>query len=87
MPKESGLRIRSCFLAVLLLGANSNLAKAAEVRSGRIVRPNVSPVVTTLNRATINGTGVTRPGAGPSRLGGPAKAVARINGTSIRRKN
>jgi hypothetical protein len=38
------------------------------------------------NRATINGTGMTRVGSGPSTLGGPAKATG-INGTGIRAKH
>jgi hypothetical protein len=35
----------------------------------------------------INGTGVHRPGAGPAVIGGPAKNVAGINGTTIRAKH
>ena len=40
-----------------------------------------------LSRGTIDGMGVTRPGVGPSRVGGPAKVVSGINGTTIRPKH
>jgi hypothetical protein len=38
------------------------------------------------NRGMIDGTKLVRPGYGPSTIGGPAKAVASINGTTIRPK-
>jgi len=47
----------------------------------QIVRPAA------LNRGTINGTNLTRPGVGPSSIGGPAKPVAGISGTTIRPKH
>jgi hypothetical protein len=34
--------------------------------------------------AKIDGTGIFRPGSGPSGIGGPAKSLAGINGTAIR---
>ncbi len=46
-----------------------------------IVRPGV------LNRGTINGTTFARPGVGSSSVGGPAKPVAGISGTTIRPKH
>jgi hypothetical protein len=39
------------------------------------------------NRGVIDGTAMTRPGRSPSGVGGPAKAVAGINGTTIRPKH
>jgi hypothetical protein len=36
------------------------------------------------NRGVIDGTKLVRPGFGPSTIGGPAKTVASINGTTIR---
>jgi hypothetical protein len=56
--------------------------------------PQVAPrgagpigTATATNHAAINGTGLTRPGYGPGTVGGPAKAVAGINGTSVRPKH
>ncbi len=48
--------------------------------------PNARPVVRSVvvNRGTINGTGLTRPGVGPSGIGGPKKPVTGISGTTIR---
>ena len=46
-----------------------------------IVRPSA------LNRGTINGTTFARPGVGSSSVGGPAKPVAGISGTTIRPKH
>jgi len=48
------------------------------VHANPVVRPWV------LNRGTINGTTLSHRGIGPSNVGGPAKTVAGINGTSIR---
>ncbi len=64
-----------------------NLAKA-EGGPGGIVRPAPIPAVTAiaLNRGTINGTSLVRRGFGPSGVGGPARAVAGISGTTIRPK-
>jgi hypothetical protein len=48
--------------------------------------PPVAPIVAnhgTVN-GTINGTGLVRPSHAPAVIGGPAKAVASINGTTIR---
>ncbi|MGB7098440.1 MAG: hypothetical protein WBD95_06685 [Xanthobacteraceae bacterium] len=46
--------------------------------SNLIVRPVV------VNRSAVNGTSLIRPGSAPSGIGGPAKTVAGINGTTIR---
>lgn len=52
----------------------------------KIVRPLVTPP--TVGPATgINGTGVVRPGHGPGTVGGAAKNLAAINGTTIRPKH
>lgn len=68
-------------------GAAGGLAKTDE-GFGRppILKPNASPIVSpaALNRGTINGTSQIRPRVGPSRVGGPAKTVGGINGTTIR---
>ncbi|MGO9702734.1 MAG: hypothetical protein ACLPX7_26140 [Xanthobacteraceae bacterium] len=37
-----------------------------------------------MNRSAINGTNLIRAGSAPSGIGGPAKTVAGINGTTIR---
>ena len=44
--------------------------------------PVIKPFV--LNRGTINGTTLNHRGVGPSNIGGPAKTIVGINGTSIR---
>ena len=49
--------------------------------ANQIVRPVV------VNRGTINGTNFVRPGIGSSSVGGPAKSVAGISGTTIRPKH
>jgi hypothetical protein len=67
--------------------ATGGLAKT-EDSLGRPTVPalNECPLVraAALNRGTINGTGLTRPGVGPSRVCGLAKTVAGINVTTIR---
>ena len=58
---------------------------------GSLGRPlsNANPIVrpAALNRGTINGTNLARPGFGPSSVGGPAKQVTGISGTTIRPKH
>jgi hypothetical protein len=49
--------------------------------ANRIVRPVVP------NLGTVNGTNFVRPGVGSSSIGGPAKPVAGISGTTIRPKH
>jgi hypothetical protein len=51
-------------------------------------RPPFHAVVnpTAPNRGAINGTGLTRRGFGPAAIGGPARPVAGISGTTIRPK-
>jgi hypothetical protein len=70
--------------------AKAAVGNAAVGSSGaKLANPGASPIATTtaINRATINGTGLARPGSGPGIVGGPAKTVAGINGTSIRPKH
>jgi hypothetical protein len=68
-------------------------AKAGDglARTGAALgRPsNANPIVrpAALNRGTINGTNLARPGFGPSSVGGPAKSAVGINGTTIRPKH
>jgi hypothetical protein len=38
------------------------------------------------NRGTISGTAMTKPGTSISGIGGPAKSVAGINGSTIKRR-
>lgn len=70
-------------------GANSSGGLART--SGAFGRPpsNANPIVrpVVVNRGTINGTNLARPGLGPSSIGGPAKPVAGISGTTIRPKH
>lgn len=74
------------------LGAAENkpasLANAGAGGPGNL-RPNPGPMVTATaaSRGRIDGAGLIRPGIAPSGLGGPAKAVARINGTTFRPKH
>jgi hypothetical protein len=51
-----------------------------------VLKPNPNPIIgpTPLNRGTTNGAGQIPTRVGPSGVGGPAKSVAGINGTSIR---
>jgi hypothetical protein len=53
---------------------------------GSFERPTASVIVgpVVVNRSAINGTELIRPGSAPSGIGGPAKTVASINGTTIR---
>ena len=50
------------------------------------LRPNASPIArpTVLSRGAINGADLNRRGVGASSVGGPAKTVAGINGTTVR---
>jgi len=48
-----------------------------------LVRSGVPP--TSVSRATVTGTGMTRVGAGPSAVGGVAKSGGAIGGSSFRR--
>ncbi len=63
--------------------AEGRLKRATVLRAA--TSPGLYPG--TLNRATINGTGMTRPGLGQQSIGGPAKTFAGIGGTAIRSKH
>jgi hypothetical protein len=72
-------------------GEPSGLRPAAPLpaaAAGRppILKPNAGSIVSpsASSRGAINGTSVIRPGHAPSGVGGPAKTVAGINGTTIR---
>jgi hypothetical protein len=65
--------------------ANAN----AGVGGPGYLRSNASRTVpaAAVSRGRIDGAALIRPGVAPSGLGGPAKAVAGINGTAIRPKH
>ncbi len=69
-------------------GFGANASGGLARTGGALGRPssNANQIVrpAALNRGTINGTNLTRPGVGPSSIGGPAKPVAGISGTTIR---
>lgn len=72
-------------------GFRANSGGGLARTSGAFGRPpsNANPIVrpVVVNRGTINGTNLARPGLGPSSIGGPAKPVAGISGTTIRPKH
>ncbi len=72
-------------------GFGANASGGLARTGGALGRPssNANQIVrpAALNRGTINGTNLTRPGVGPSSIGGPAKPVAGISGTTIRPKH
>jgi hypothetical protein len=69
-------------------GAERGSTERPNVVNSAIGRQNMSfPVnATAVSRGMIDGTNLARPGFGPSTIGGPAKTVASINGTTIRTK-
>lgn len=70
-------------------GANTSggSARPGEVFAHPLSNANPIARSSAPNRGTVNGTNLARPGAGPSSVGGPAKPVAGINGTSFRSKH
>jgi hypothetical protein len=69
--------------------ASGGMVKAGAGPGGeKFARPLTAPglAAAPVHRGTIAGTGMTRPGASPSPLGGSSKAVAGINGSTIRPK-
>jgi hypothetical protein len=64
------------------------LASARGLGGANIGRTNPAPIATAsvLSRSKIDGAGLIRPALAPSGLGGPAKAVDGINGTTLRPK-
>ncbi len=63
------------------IGANSPNAKPS---NGFHPIPAPGVIVAPVNRATIAGTSMTKPSTNSSGIGGPAKAVAGINGSKIK---
>jgi hypothetical protein len=68
-------------------GATGRVAKPEGSIAPAIPNANALVRPTVLNRGAINGTSLVRPGSSPSGVGGPAKTVAGINGTTIRSKH
>ena len=67
--------------------ARGEAMPTASRNSGNAIGASANPALagTRLqNGAAVTGTGVSRPGSGPGTLGGPAKNVGIINGTSTR---
>jgi hypothetical protein len=52
-----------------------------------VARWNSSPIRSSVNRGAIDGSGLIRPSSASSALGGPAKWVAGINGSTLRPKH
>lgn len=67
---------------------NSFAKSDGSVGQRSIVQPNTIPTVSSIasNRGMIDGTTFARPGFAPLGLGGPVKAFAGINGTTLRPK-
>lgn len=63
------------------IGANGPNAKPSH-GFHPVLAPGV--IAAPVNRATIAGTGMTKPGSSASGIGGPAKAVVGINGSKIK---
>ena len=70
-------------------GANTSggIARPGGAFAHPLSNANSNVRSSTLNRGTINGTNFARPGVGSSSVGGPAKPVAGISGTTIRPKH
>lgn len=71
----------------IAIGSAAGLAKnAAPLEHPTNLQPNANQIggLAALNRATIGATSVSHRGVGPSSLGGPAKTVAGINGSTVR---
>ena len=70
------------------VGATHGLPNGGRFGNGNtIVAPATGNLLvhpTKVNRGTIDGTSFTRPAFGSSGIGGPAKSVVGINGTTIR---
>ena len=66
-----------------VLGSFGSAAAAMALHPGTVSGSTAAPA---RNPAVITGTGIARPGSGPSTLGGPARNAAIINGTRIQPK-
>jgi hypothetical protein len=71
--------------AIGTLGSATGRFAKPDALSVRSV-PGANPAVRVgaVNRGTINGTSLARPGSAPSGVGGPAKTAAGLNGSAIR---
>jgi hypothetical protein len=97
MSMKFGVRIADVLAAIALLAASTLQAGSAEGGGGvarseglvgrAVLHPNLIVRPAASNPATINGTGVIHGHSGPSGIGGPAKAAAGVNGTTIRSKH
>ena len=71
-------------------GISTAVLGGAVKTESQTVRPtrgaNPTLKFTPASRGSINGAAIARPGATPSTIGGPAKTVAGINGSTIRPK-
>jgi hypothetical protein len=69
--------------------AGGSTGTKAGLERPTIAHSNPSPIVSApvVQRGAITGTGLVRPNSAPLSLGGPAKVVAGINGTSTRPKH
>ncbi len=66
--------------------APANFARASGEPDSARQSPHTIATASIVNRGKIDGTGLVRPAVAPSSLGGPAKAAAGINGTTLRPK-
>jgi hypothetical protein len=82
---RSGFQAPPNFPAAAASGTGS-IAHQGLVEPG-VARWNSSPIRSSVNRGAIDGSGLIRPSSATSALGGPAKWVAGINGSTIRPKH
>lgn len=81
---------RSLTVVPSSISGTSNPAASAIGRPVKSLGPSERPTTSLIvrpvvvNRSAINGTNLIRAGSAPSGIGGPAKTVAGINGTTIR---
>ncbi len=71
------------------IGASAGIGKAtAAPDANKLLHPPPmpGPPAPSVRQGTINGTGLPNRGSGPSQIGGPAKTLAGINGTTIKPK-
>jgi hypothetical protein len=86
---SGGERVGSAVSPAGALGGTTGLAKPSGGLSGpSFGQQNPHPISTAsiVSRGKIDGAGLIRPPLAPAGLGGPAKAVAGINGTTFRPK-
>ena len=71
------------------IGASPGIGKAtAAPDANKLLHPPPmpGPPAASVRQGTINGTGLSNRGSGPPQIGGPAKTLAGINGTTIKPK-